>query len=71
MELPESGHDPVLMGEVLEGLGAGEGKTVVDCTLGRAGHASAVARALGPGGLLVGLDVGIRASSASPGRFGR
>jgi 16S rRNA (cytosine1402-N4)-methyltransferase len=57
MELPESGHDPVLMREVLEGLALGEGKTVVDCTLGRGGHALEIGKRLGAGGRLVGLDV--------------
>ena len=57
MELPESGHDPVLMTEVLEGLAPAEGKTIVDCTLGRAGHASAVVHRLGPSGRFIGLDV--------------
>jgi 16S rRNA (cytosine1402-N4)-methyltransferase len=56
MELPSSGHDPVLMQEVLSGLAIRPGNTYVDCTLGRAGHASAVARVLGPDGLLIGLD---------------
>jgi 16S rRNA (cytosine1402-N4)-methyltransferase len=56
MELPESGHDPVLMQEVLEGLAIRPGITYVDCTLGRAGHASAVARVLGRNGLLIGMD---------------
>jgi 16S rRNA (cytosine1402-N4)-methyltransferase len=56
MELPESGHDPVLMQEVLEGLAVRPGITYVDCTLGRAGHASAVARVLGRNGLLIGMD---------------
>jgi 16S rRNA (cytosine1402-N4)-methyltransferase len=56
MELPESGHDPVLMQEVLSGLAIRPGITYVDCTLGRAGHASAVARVLGRNGLLIGMD---------------
>jgi 16S rRNA (cytosine1402-N4)-methyltransferase len=57
MELPASGHDPVLMNEVLEALEPGEGKTIVDCTLGRAGHAVEIARRLGRTGRLIGLDV--------------
>lgn len=57
MELPESGHDPVLMNEVLEALAPAEGKTIVDCTLGRAGHALEVAKRLGKTGKLIGLDV--------------
>jgi 16S rRNA (cytosine1402-N4)-methyltransferase len=57
MDLPANGHDPVLMNEVLEGLAPAHGKTIVDCTLGRAGHASEIARRLGPTGRLIGLDV--------------
>jgi len=56
MELPESGHDPVMMAEVLEFLAPREGKIIVDCTLGRAGHASEIARRLGGTGRLIGLD---------------
>jgi 16S rRNA (cytosine1402-N4)-methyltransferase len=56
MELPQIGHDPVLMSEVLTGLAIRPGITYVDCTLGRAGHSSAIARQLGPDGLLVGMD---------------
>src|SRR6476646_1243162 len=56
-EVEPAGHEPVLMREVLAGLDVRAGQTVVDCTLGRAGHAGEVARVLGPGGLLIGLDV--------------
>jgi 16S rRNA (cytosine1402-N4)-methyltransferase len=57
MDLPASGHDPVLMNEVLDALAPAQGKTLVDCTLGRAGHASEIAKRLGPTGRLIGLDV--------------
>jgi 16S rRNA (cytosine1402-N4)-methyltransferase len=57
MELPATGHDPVLMREVLELLDPQPGMSYVDCTLGRAGHASAIAQRLGKDGLLIGLDV--------------
>jgi 16S rRNA (cytosine1402-N4)-methyltransferase len=57
MELPETGHDPVLINEVLDLLQPGEGKVIVDCTLGRAGHALAIGRRLGTSGRLIGLDV--------------
>ena len=50
------GHDPVLMNETLEGLNLQPGHTIVDCTLGRGGHASAIAHRLGPGGVLIGID---------------
>ncbi|HEX8523979.1 MAG TPA: 16S rRNA (cytosine(1402)-N(4))-methyltransferase RsmH [Tepidisphaeraceae bacterium] len=56
MELPATGHDPVLLDEVLEHLAPAPGKTMVDCTLGRAGHSLAIAQRLAPTGLLIGLD---------------
>src|SRR5256885_15292197 len=52
-----AGHDPVLLRETLGALDVRPGQTVVDCTMGRAGHAREVAEALGPGGLLIGTDV--------------
>lgn len=57
MELPETGHEPVLLSQTLQALGIQEGQTVVDCTLGRAGHSLAIAQLLGATGLLIGLDV--------------
>jgi 16S rRNA (cytosine1402-N4)-methyltransferase len=56
MELPATGHDAVLLAEVLDSLPLSAGKTIVDCTLGRAGHSSAIAERLGSTGLLIGLD---------------
>jgi len=55
--LPDSGHDPVLLAEVLDALRPAPGKTIVDCTVGRAGHATRIAERLGSDGLLIGLDV--------------
>lgn len=57
MTIPPTGHDPVLVEESLDALKLRPGATVVDCTLGRAGHARLIADRLGPGGLLIGLDV--------------
>jgi 16S rRNA (cytosine1402-N4)-methyltransferase len=57
MHLPDTGHDPVMLREVLELLAPGPGQTVIDCTLGRAGHADAIADRLAPDGSLIGLDV--------------
>jgi len=57
MDLPASGHEPVLLREVLELLDPQPGSTVVDCTLGRGGHAREIANRLGKHGLLIGLDV--------------
>src|SRR5438270_3386975 len=56
MELPPSGHEPVLLEETVRLLAPGPGKALVDCTLGRAGHALALASHLGRSALLIGLD---------------
>jgi 16S rRNA (cytosine1402-N4)-methyltransferase len=53
---PAGEHRPVLLAQVLEVLSPRPGAVVVDCTLGFAGHAEALARAVGPTGKLVGLD---------------
>ncbi len=49
-------HLPVLWMEVMEYLAVRRGGTYLDCTLGFAGHASAIAKALGGEGHLVGFD---------------
>src|SRR5690348_1025431 len=56
MDLPPTGHDPVLLDEVLTGLAPKPGQTIVDCTLGRAGHAKAITQRLAPSSTYVGLD---------------
>jgi 16S rRNA (cytosine1402-N4)-methyltransferase len=58
---PPSGHEPVLLTEVLALLlptpdPHGPPRVVVDCTLGRGGHARAMADRLRPDDLLIGLD---------------
>ena len=55
--LPPSGHQPVLIQPTLDALALRPGGVVVDCTLGRGGHASLIAQQIGPTGLLIGLDV--------------
>ncbi len=57
MTLTPAGHDPVMLLEVLSHFAQLAGKTIIDCTLGRAGHSSAMAEQIGPTGLLLGLDV--------------
>jgi len=51
------GHVPVLLAEVLYALAPRPGQVVVDCTLGYGGHAVALAKAVLPGGKVIGLDV--------------
>ncbi len=56
VEPSTSGHDPVLLAEVLQSLSPSSGQTAVDCTLGRGGHALAIGQRLGADGLLIALD---------------
>lgn len=52
----EAKHDSVLMNEVIEALALSPSDTVVDGTLGGAGHFSVLLAALGEGGVIVGID---------------
>jgi 16S rRNA (cytosine1402-N4)-methyltransferase len=45
-----------LLAEVLQHLSPQPGDTIVDCTLGGAGHSVAIAKAIAPTGTLVGVD---------------
>jgi 16S rRNA (cytosine1402-N4)-methyltransferase len=56
MTQPKQRHAPVLFEEAMEFLRVRPGATVVDCTLGLAGHAVGIARQLGPQGHLIGFD---------------
>jgi len=49
-------HVPVLLKDAIEFLNVRAGCTIADCTLGLAGHASDIARRLGPDGRLIGFD---------------
>jgi 16S rRNA (cytosine1402-N4)-methyltransferase len=50
-------HVPVLLKEVLATLNPQPGQTVLDCTLGYGGHATAFAKRIGPEGKLIALDM--------------
>src|SRR5947209_6705746 len=50
-------HQPVLLAEVLAALDPRPGQTVVDCTLGFAGHAAELLKRIAPDGLLVATDL--------------
>jgi 16S rRNA (cytosine1402-N4)-methyltransferase len=49
-------HVPVLLQDAIQFLNLRAGSTVADCTLGFAGHASEIARHLGPSGHLIAFD---------------
>jgi 16S rRNA (cytosine1402-N4)-methyltransferase len=49
-------HAPVLFEEAMDFLRVRPGSTVVDCTLGLAGHAAGILRLLGAEGHLIGFD---------------
>jgi 16S rRNA (cytosine1402-N4)-methyltransferase len=51
------GHDPVLLNAVLNALDPHPGDVALDCTVGRGGHALAIARQIAPNGTLLALDV--------------
>ncbi len=52
----EAKHDSVLMQEVLDALEIASSDTVVDATLGGAGHFAAILEKLGEGGVIIGID---------------
>jgi len=52
----EAQHTSVLAKEVLEALSVAPSDTVVDATLGGAGHFSGLLAALGEGGVIIGID---------------
>ena len=56
MSKPSERHVPVLLKDAIELLNVRPGGTIADCTLGFAGHASEIARRLGPNGRLIGFD---------------
>ncbi|MFA5319958.1 MAG: 16S rRNA (cytosine(1402)-N(4))-methyltransferase RsmH [Candidatus Omnitrophota bacterium] len=49
-------HHPVMLNEVLEYLRPSAGMTVIDCTVGTAGHSLAFMERVTPGGRLIGID---------------
>jgi 16S rRNA (cytosine1402-N4)-methyltransferase len=55
-ELLAGHHEPVLLQQCLEYLAPGPGMVYIDGTVGSAGHFSAVARRISPGGMAIGID---------------
>jgi 16S rRNA (cytosine1402-N4)-methyltransferase len=64
-------HVPVLLTEAIEYLAVHEGSTVLDCTLGLAGHAAEIVRRLGPAGKLIGFDRDPEAMALAKEKLGR
>jgi 16S rRNA (cytosine1402-N4)-methyltransferase len=62
-------HVPVLLGESIEHLHLSPGATVLDGTLGGAGHAEAILERTRPDGVLVGLDLDEEALAAAAARL--
>ncbi len=57
---PAGSHVPVLLREVIDTLSPQPGQIAADCTLGYGGHATALAKAVQPGGRVIGFDVDAR-----------
>ncbi len=53
----DTGHVPVMPDEVVGLLAPHAGQVILDCTVGRGGHASELIKLISPGGRYVGLDV--------------
>lgn len=71
----EEKHESVLLTEAVEALQIAPGDTVIDATIGGAGHFSALLSQLGPAGILVGIDADadalVRAEAAAKGARAR
>lgn len=52
----EPGHIPVMLNEIVEYLRPGEGQTLVDATVGLAGHAQVLSNLVGNRGRIIGID---------------
>jgi 16S rRNA (cytosine1402-N4)-methyltransferase len=55
-EVVDRFHTPVMLNEVLDYLNLSPGKTIVDATIGTAGHSRAILEKILPGGRLIGID---------------
>ena len=67
--MPAQEHIPVMLAEVLAGLGVRADGTYLDGTYGRGGHAAAILQLLGPHGSLLLLDRDPEAIAAARARF--
>ncbi|MCX5702417.1 MAG: 16S rRNA (cytosine(1402)-N(4))-methyltransferase RsmH [Candidatus Omnitrophica bacterium] len=54
--MKQKSHTPVMLKEILDFLNLSPGKTVVDATIGTAGHSEEIIKRIIPGGRLIGID---------------
>jgi 16S rRNA (cytosine1402-N4)-methyltransferase len=66
---PQFGHIPVLLEEVMAGLHCRTGGVYVDCTIGLGGLGARILDAVGPGGMLIGIDRDEEALAMTRGRL--
>lgn len=62
-------HEPVLLKEVVEGLGIVPDGVYFDCTFGRGGHSAAILDCLGANGLLIAIDKDLTAVAHAREKF--
>lgn len=68
--MTEYKHIPVMLKEAIEYLGVSEGKTIVDVTLGGAGHFKEILKKLNNKGTLIGLDKDLKSIENAKEQFG-
>ena len=56
LEVEQKYHTPVMLKHILDYLNLSPGKTIVDATIGTAGHSRAILEKILPGGRLIGID---------------
>ncbi|HJT19924.1 MAG TPA: 16S rRNA (cytosine(1402)-N(4))-methyltransferase RsmH [Nitrospira sp.] len=64
-------HAPVMLDEVLQGLGVFPGAVILDCTVGYCGHAERILEVSAPHGVVIGIDRDLQAIESDPRRASR
>lgn len=64
-------HTPVLLQEALTYLELKPGQSIIDCTIGGAGHSQEILKAVSPGGQLIGFDMDPEAIKTSEDRLAK